>query len=149
MRRAHLRRAITRESAGMEPMRASARTAFPAAGRRRTSLLRVFAGSRGDTVAVVCEGELCLSTRDELWSVIERSLEGRPALLRLDLRGVSFADSRALWITIATASRCRRLGTQLEVLAGPALAHLIDLAASVSERSHDARAAVTGRRDDG
>ena len=88
--------------------------------------LRVRRELAGERAIVSCEGELCLSTRDQAWSAIASCLALRPPVLELDLRGVSFADSRAVWLVIATASRCRRSGTALEIGASDAVAALLE-----------------------
>jgi anti-anti-sigma factor len=67
----------------------------------------------GASVAVA--GELTVSTRDKLASVLVRFVEDGHAAIDLDLGGVTFMDSQGLWALMRAKERSAG-GTQLRIV---------------------------------
>src|SRR3954464_10408762 len=81
----------------------------------------VFAVERHDEaerLRLVVQGELDMDTGPRLQAEVERAHAAAPAVLVLDLRGVTFFDSTGLQIVLDADVRCREEGRELVVLAG-------------------------------
>jgi anti-anti-sigma factor len=81
----------------------------------------VFSVERHDEAARLClvvQGELDMETGPRLRAEMDRAHAAAPAVLALDLRGVTFFDSTGLQIVLDAEVRCRESGRELLVLAG-------------------------------
>jgi anti-sigma B factor antagonist len=63
-------------------------------------------------------GELDVAGRDSLASAIDRAMARRPAVLVIDLRGLSFMDSTGVHPLISTGLRCQEHGRRFFVIRG-------------------------------
>jgi anti-anti-sigma factor len=77
----------------------------------------------GVTVALV--GELDISTAPEVERQLARVEQGRPTLLALDLRELSFIDSTGLRLVLAADGRARKEGRDFVVIPGPQSVHRV------------------------
>jgi anti-anti-sigma factor len=71
-----------------------------------------------DRLRLVVQGELDMETGPRLQDELERAHDAAPAVLVLDLRGVTFFDSTGLQIVLDAEVRCRENGSKLVVRAG-------------------------------
>ena len=71
-----------------------------------------------DRLRLVVLGELDMETGPRLRDEVERALAAAPAVLVLDLHGVTFFDSTGLQIVLDAEVRCRENGHRLVVRAG-------------------------------
>ena len=78
-----------------------------------------------ETPVVELSGELDISTAQEVEHEFLRVEADRPAVLVVDLRGLTFIDSTGLRIILATDSRCRQSGGRLLVVPGPPPVHRV------------------------
>jgi anti-sigma B factor antagonist len=81
----------------------------------------IFSVERHDEAArlrLVVQGELDMDTGPRLQAEIDRAHAAAPAVLVLDLRGVTFFDSTGLQIVLDAEVHCRESGRELLVLAG-------------------------------
>jgi anti-anti-sigma factor len=85
-----------------------------------------------DAMAIVApRGDLDVATIRSLEREIDYALaEGDPSILTIDLRGVTFADARLLWLLLAYQAESRRgAGYLLTVVRGrPEVQRLFELA---------------------
>lgn len=65
---------------------------------------------------VVANGEIDLSTADQLTGAVETALAGRPTLIRLDLAATTFMDSSGLRAVIAGEQRAAEAGARLNIV---------------------------------
>src|SRR6185312_9191399 len=73
---------------------------------------------REDIVHVAIAGELDISTAQRLEDDLRRVEAERPAVLVLDLQGLSFMDSTGLRLLIMADSRAREDGRRLAIVKG-------------------------------
>jgi anti-anti-sigma factor len=83
---------------------------------------------------LVVQGELDMETGPRLQDEIERAHAAAPAVLVLDLRGVTFFDSTGLQIVLDADVRCRQEGRELIVRAGEGEPRRVLELADVSDR---------------
>jgi stage II sporulation protein AA (anti-sigma F factor antagonist) len=81
--------------------------------------LEIVAQSAG--TRAVLAGEIDMSTVDELRSRLEAALLDSPAILVLDLSGVTFLDSSGLRLVLQIDAAAKRAGGRLIVVPGPRL----------------------------
>lgn len=71
-------------------------------------------------VHVVLKGELDLSTAAKVEQELQRVEREAPAVIALDLTGLSFLDSSGLRLIVTTDQHARREGRRFVVVRGPA-----------------------------
>jgi len=81
----------------------------------------------GDVVVIRCAGDLDLGTSGELDGAIRRSLATGPAVLRLDLTGLSFFDSSGVRCLVDSYKSCAALRVRLEVVTNPRVERVLSL----------------------
>jgi anti-sigma B factor antagonist len=70
-----------------------------------------------DGVSVVsAAGEIDIATAPALRDKLESSIDRRPAVVVVDLLGVTFMDSTALGVLISALKRCRDLGGTMRIV---------------------------------
>lgn len=85
-------------------------------------------------VRIGLAGELDLSTADEVEEELESAEALGPAVLMLDLSGLSFLDSTGLRLVLAADDRARRDGRRLVLVRGPDPVHRVFRIALLEER---------------
>jgi anti-sigma B factor antagonist len=85
-------------------------------------------------VRLVLEGELDLSTTQQLEEELRRVEADRPASLVLDLRGLRFLDSTGLRLVIAADARARQDQRDLILVKGPETVHRVFTITRLDER---------------
>lgn len=85
-------------------------------------------------VRIGLAGELDLSTADEVEEELESAEALGPAVLMLDLSGLSFLDSTGLRVVLAADDRARRDGRRLVLVRGPDPVHRVFRIALLEER---------------
>ena len=84
-------------------------------------------------LSVRAAGELDLAGGRRLRDAIEPFLAGAPAVVALDLRGISFADSSGATALVELAGRIRRSGGALEVArSSRAVTRIFDILAATA-----------------
>jgi anti-sigma B factor antagonist len=125
------------------------------AGTQDQQLAAVGVRRHGTTITLDVSGELDIGSAPQLEAAAAGAVDSGPKRLVVDLRAVTFLDSTALGVLIATANRAERIGTSLFVVrpAGPArqifaLCGVDDLFAEVEPgaRRHPAGASEDGPR---
>ena len=79
----------------------------------------------GDGSVVALSGDLDISSVDRAQQAIEEAEREGPAVLVLDLRGLTFFDSTGLRLVIKTASKAKNDGRRLVVVPGDATQALV------------------------
>jgi anti-sigma B factor antagonist len=79
---------------------------------------RVDSVASGPMSIIALQGEFDISVQDQLEVEIDRVLDGRPVILAIDLRGVSFMDSSGVHAMIAAGLRCERNGRRFLLIRG-------------------------------
>jgi anti-sigma B factor antagonist len=70
-----------------------------------------------DGVSVVsASGEIDIATAPALRDKLESSIDRRPAVVVVDLLGVTFMDSTALGVLIGALKRCRDVGGTMRIV---------------------------------
>lgn len=70
-----------------------------------------------DGVSLVsASGEIDIATAPALRDKLESSIDRRPAVVVVDLLGVTFMDSTVLGVLIAALKRCRDLGGTMRIV---------------------------------
>jgi anti-anti-sigma factor len=90
-------------------------------------ILTVTVDRAGSATAIRCSGEIDLSSAPDLDRAADRALDGAPARVELDLRGVQFIDSSGLACVLRTAERCRSSGAELVILPSDQVRRLVQL----------------------
>jgi len=103
---------------GPQDSEAATPTPFSSGGLPAQAPLEVTVDERGGTPVVHVQGELDLSTCEELEAAIQRAEESAPATLVLDLSQESFLDSTGVRTLLRADSRARDDGRRL-LLIGP------------------------------
>jgi anti-sigma B factor antagonist len=82
-----------------------------------------------ETATVVnVEGELDIDSADALRDALEEAEASVSSVLRLDASGVSFLDSTALGVILASAQRMRERGARFElVCTSPSIRRILDM----------------------
>jgi anti-anti-sigma factor len=79
-------------------------------------------------VVVTVDGELDLDAADALRGALDRGEAEETPILRLDATGVSFLDSTALGVILASAQRMRDRGGRFElVCTTPSIRRILDM----------------------
>jgi anti-sigma B factor antagonist len=74
------------------------------------------------------EGELDIDSADALRSALEAAEGSADAILRLDASGVTFLDSTALGVILASAHRLQERGARFElVCTSPSIRRILDM----------------------
>ena len=73
----------------------------------------------GGGVGLTLRGELDLSTIEQLESAVSSGVDGRPELVVLDLRDLTFLDSTGLRLMLRLHARLESVGGRLVLVAGP------------------------------
>lgn len=76
-------------------------------------------------LSVALSGELDLSTLDQLTDALDRSLDGTPELVVLDLRELTFLDSSGLRVMLGLHARLHDAGGRLVLVRGPRRVHRV------------------------
>jgi anti-sigma B factor antagonist len=77
---------------------------------------------------VVVEGELDIDSADALRSALEAAETSVSTILRLDASGVTFLDSTALGVILASAQRMQDRGARFElVCTSPSIRRILDM----------------------
>ena len=79
----------------------------------------------GEEAVVALTGELDLSTAPQVEEALTDAEEKGPALIRLDLRGLTFMDSTGLRVVLAADGRARKEARRFEVFPGPPQVHRV------------------------
>lgn len=82
------------------------------------TLIEVAERRDGGVIHVMLEGELDLSTADEVEAAIQRAEEQRPKVIALDLSGLSFLDSSGLRLIVRADQRAREDDRRLVIVKG-------------------------------
>ena len=70
-------------------------------------------------------GELDLSTLDQLEAVLDGNLDGKPSLVVVDLRELSFLDSSGLRVLLGLHAGQREQGGRMVLVQGPRRVHRV------------------------
>ena len=76
-------------------------------------------------ISFALSGDLDLSTLEQLESALEESLDGKPELVILDLRELTFLDSSGLRAMLALHASQREQGGRLVLIRGPRRVHRV------------------------
>ena len=76
-------------------------------------------------VSFALSGDLDLSTLDQLQAALDDSLDGKPELVVLDLRELTFLDSSGLRVMLALHSSQQEQGGRLVLVQGPRRVHRV------------------------
>lgn len=106
-------------------------TDYPAGGAGSTgSMQPTFKVSLVEETAVVVsvDGELDIDSADALRAALDAAEEKDTPVLRLDASGVTFLDSTALGVILASAQRLRGRGARFElVCTSPSIRRILDM----------------------
>ena len=92
------------------------------------------APSEDDGVTLTLSGELDLSTIEQLEEAIADRVDGKPALVVLDLRSLVFLDSTGLRLMLRLDASVREAGGRLVLVKGPRRVHRVfELTRAVDE----------------
>lgn len=80
------------------------------------------------------QGELDLSTTQQLEEELRRVEAASPAAVVLDLRGLRFLDSTGLRLIISADARARQNGRELILVRGPETVHRVFTITRLDER---------------
>lgn len=80
---------------------------------------------QGGGLSFALSGDLDLSTLERLESALEDSLDGKPELVVLDLRELTFLDSSGLRLMLALHASQRERGGRLVLVRGPRRVHRV------------------------
>ncbi len=81
-------------------------------------LLDLATSEKNGAVRIALSGELDISTAPRVEEELERVEPAGPAVLVLDLRGLSFMDSTGLRLIVSADGRAREQGRRLAVVRG-------------------------------
>lgn len=76
-------------------------------------------------IAVSLSGDLDLSTLDQLTSALDGHLDGKPELVVLDLRELTFLDSSGLRAMLGLHAKLTAQGGRLVIVRGPRRVHRV------------------------
>ena len=85
-------------------------------------------------VSLSLVGELDLATANRLESELRRVEGGRPPVLVIDMRELSFIDSTGLRLIIGANARAREDGRRMALVAGPESVHKVFQLALLEKR---------------
>lgn len=85
-------------------------------------------------VHVSLQGELDLSTVQQVEDELSRVEDRADKLLVLDLRGLSFLDSTGLRLMVTADQRARKAGRRLAIVKGPETVHRVFTITRLDER---------------
>ena len=85
---------------------------------------------------VVLSGELDLSTLDSLQEALDETLDGKPSLLVMDLRELSFLDSSGLRLMLRLHTTMNETGGRLVLVQGPRRVHRVLELTRANEELH-------------
>ncbi|HEX9377702.1 MAG TPA: STAS domain-containing protein [Actinomycetota bacterium] len=115
--------------------------------------LSVDVRSEDDGVTLVLSGELDLSTAPTVERELAEAERDRPALITIDLRGVTFLDSTGLRVVLSADGRARKEDRRVEVIPGPPPVHrvfriaLLDRRITFVDPPEDGQQASEGERE--
>lgn len=89
---------------------------------------------REGLVVLALQGEMDISEADRLEQELLSLERDEPALLVLDLRGLSFLDSTGLRLVLEADTRARRANRRLAIIPGPDVVHRVFLIAMLDKR---------------
>ena len=89
---------------------------------------------RGSAVHVMLDGELDISTAQQLEDDLRRIEAERPALIVLDLQQLSFMDSTGLRLLIMADARAREEDRRLAIVRGNEMVHRVMRLTRLDER---------------
>jgi anti-anti-sigma factor len=69
-------------------------------------------------VIIALHGELDISARPRLAAEVDQVLTGRPLVLAIDLRGLSFMDSSGIHVMVTAGRRCQQRGQRFFLIRG-------------------------------
>ena len=81
--------------------------------------VKVVVSERDGTTAILLEGELDLSSADDVREALRGALARGPKRLVLDLSGLSFMDSTGAGVTMDAGLRASLRGVELLIVPGP------------------------------
>jgi len=96
--------------------------------------LEIDTQKRSGMAVVAVTGELDIAETPSLGGVLASIEEGKPPVLVLDLRGLTFIDSSGLRLVLETDMRARREARRLVVVHGPEAVHRVFLIALLDRR---------------
>ncbi|MDQ4048511.1 MAG: STAS domain-containing protein [Actinomycetota bacterium] len=76
-------------------------------------------------VSIALSGELDLSTLEQLETALDGSLDGKPEMVVVDLRELTFLDSSGLRAMLALHAGLREEGGRLVLVQGPRRVHRV------------------------
>ena len=85
-------------------------------------------------MVVSFHGEMDISEADRAEQTLLSVERDEPAILVLDLRGLTFLDSTGLRLVLDADGRARRDGRRLAIIPGPEVVHRIFLIAMLDKR---------------